>query len=95
MYDRFLSPPPLPKRGDDDINTVYLGVGKVVSGWETVEFELARLYSVLARDPDGPCMREYGEPSVPRYRIEKLARFAEKTHFKLWPSQQAESILTG
>jgi hypothetical protein len=85
-------PPPLPDRGDDNRDTVFLGVGKVMSAWETMEFELSRLYSVLASDPDGDAMRDYGKPTIARLRLDGLWEAAERFFVKS-PSQEREARL--
>lgn len=82
-------PPSLPDRGDDSPDAVFLGVGKVMSGWETIEFELSRLYSVFAGDPDGDAMREYGKPTIARLRLEGLSK-AANSFFVKRPSQERE-----
>jgi hypothetical protein len=66
--------PPLPDHDDQD--AVFLGVGKAMTGWETIEFELSRLYSVLAGDPDGAAMRDYGTPTIARLRLDGLSEKA-------------------
>jgi hypothetical protein len=85
-------PPPLPDRGDDNRDTVFLGVGKVMSAWETMEFELSRLYSVFAGDPDGEVLRDYGKPTIARLRVDGLWDVAEKFFVKS-PSQEREAQL--
>jgi hypothetical protein len=49
-----------------------------MTGWETIEFELSRLYSVFASDPDGDAMRDYGKPYNARFRLEGIAEIADK-----------------
>ena len=61
--------PLLPDQGDDNENDTYLAVGKIISGWETIEFELSRLYSVFERDPDGLCMRNPRQGGHPVDRV--------------------------
>jgi len=97
MSHNWENPPPLPDRGDDDRDAVFLGVGKIMSAWETIEFELSRLYSVFAGDPDGAAMRDYGKPTIARLRLDGLSEMADKFFIKR-PSQDDEgeflSILT-
>jgi hypothetical protein len=81
--------PSLPDRGDDNPDAVFLGVGKVMTGWETIEFELSRLYSVFAGYPDGDAMREYGKPTIARLRLDGLSKAADK-FFVNRPSQDHE-----
>jgi hypothetical protein len=71
-----LEPPPLPDRGDEHRDAIHLGVGRIMTAWETIEFELSRVYSVFAGDPDGDAMRRYGEPTISRLRLDGLAETA-------------------
>ncbi len=83
-------PFPFPYVADDDDRVTLAGVGAVMSAWESVEFEFARLYCIFARDePDGERIREYGTPNIAKLRIENLARFAEQ-FFIRWQNQAAE-----
>lgn len=88
MLDPFAAPA-LPDRGEADPDTIYLEVGKLMSGWEAIEFELSILYSVFVDDPYGESMREYGKKAVPRFRLDALATSAE-THFQRNPNQERE-----
>jgi hypothetical protein len=86
----FWDPPPIPKRGDTDSNRTYLGVGMVISTWETIEFELARLYTVfVGRIDDDLALREYGDPAVFVGRLGELSKAAAQ-FFLLKPHQQYE-----
>lgn len=69
-------PFPFPLAGDPDEKDTYRGVGLVMSSWEAVEFEFARLYSLLVGDPDGPSVRDYGQPQIFRERLDGLSRRA-------------------
>lgn len=60
-----------------------------MSAWETIEFELSRLYSVFASDPDGEAMRDYGKPTVARLRLDGIREKAE-SYFIKSPSQNRE-----
>ena len=44
--------PPFPMRGDDDQDTTFAGVGRVLTQWEMIEVELAQIYGwlVMRRD---------------------------------------------
>jgi len=86
--------PPLPYRGDDDPDAIYLGVGKIMTGWETLEFELSRLYSVFCDDSDGDSMREYGKPTIARLRLDGLSQAADKFFIRK-PSQEIEGEFHG
>src|SRR5262245_12448662 len=54
-------PLPFPTRGDDDEALTHEGVGRVMSAWEAIEFELSRTYSIFESDPDGPSIQDYGK----------------------------------
>ena len=51
-------PPPLAILGDLDPDLTYMGIGRVTSEWERVEFAFARIYSACVGDPDGSSMGE-------------------------------------
>lgn len=70
----------------------YSGVGAALSQWEALEFELARIYSIFAGDPDGEGLREYGEPRIFSLR---LSAFGTKAggYFIRHPNQQTEGEL--
>lgn len=88
MHD-WKSAPPIPDCGDDNPEVIYCAVGKIMTAWETIEFELSRLYSVFVGDPDGEAMREYGAPATARGRLDNLAIAARK-FFVGSPSQEIE-----
>ena len=44
--------PPLPTYGDDNEDETFTAVGRVMTQWESIEFELARLYSTFVGKPD-------------------------------------------
>jgi hypothetical protein len=68
-------PLPFPNQGDTRINKTFRYVGLVVTAWESVEFELARLHSVLVEDPDGASLQElYGAGNIFRDRLSALRR---------------------
>ena len=80
---------PLPVVGDEDPKLTFQGVGMVMTAWESVEFELSRLYSVFASDADGESMRVYGEGKIFRDRINALRGISQKT-FTASPNQNKE-----
>ena len=88
------NPQPFPTHGDEDPEPTFQGVGKVMTAWECLEFELSRLYSVFARDADGPAMRAYGEGKIFRDRVDALRRIAEKKYFVAKPNQTREGCFT-
>lgn len=84
--------PPAPRKGDTIDTATYVGVGRVVSRWESVEFDLSRLYSLFVGDSDGPAMQTYGEPSIFRDRLARLDEGADR-YFAARPSQEHEGTL--
>lgn len=71
-------PLPYPETADGNQNQTYYGVGLIMTMWESIEFEFARLYSILVGDePDGVLMREYGQPRIFRERLKNLNDKAE------------------
>ena len=68
-------PPGFPTQGDLDQDTTYCGVGHVLSQWEAVEIQFARIYSILAGKPyELEPIKEYGEPGIFRERATRLER---------------------
>jgi hypothetical protein len=84
-WDQF----PIPYDGDEDDAHTYEGVGRVMTAWESVEFDLSRLYSIFAGDPDGQVMTEYGQGRIFRDRITALRLIASKW-FLARPNQALE-----
>ena len=83
--------PALPNRGDRDNARTYEGVGRVIDGWESVEFEMSRLYSVMAGHPDDAgLLQRYGSGRIFRDRQAKLQEMADR-YFILQPNQRFES----
>jgi hypothetical protein len=82
--------PPFPKRGDDDEHMTYAHVGRIMTRWESLEFELSRLYSWFdgALD-DTDKMREYGTGRIFRDRADALGRKADQ-FFMQHPDQGRE-----
>lgn len=77
--------PPLPDHGDDDIDSTFAGVGRVLSQWESVELELCVLYALFSRRVDDPVARqEYGKGRIFAERVKPLEDLAEK-----WLQHQA------
>lgn len=66
-------------------------VGRILSRWESIEFELSRLYSCFAGAPDeqGP-VAEYGKGNIFRDRAEILAAGAD-AYFRRNCNQNRES----
>lgn len=74
---------------DDNPDHTYYGVGLVISGWESIEFEFSRLFSVFCNDPDGMSLREYGAGRIFRERLGSLNRKADE-YFTRHPNQHRE-----
>lgn len=83
-------PLPFPTRGDTDDAKTYEGAGRVLSQWESVEFQLSRLYSIFVGDPDGDAMQEYGRGNIFRIRLEALNMVAQR-YFVSHPHQSMEA----
>ena len=86
------NPIPYPQRLDDRRRHTLYGVGLIMSGWESLEFELARIYSFFAEDPDGLSVQtEYGKG---RIFSERLLILREKacSFFIRWPHQDVEGL---
>ena len=87
--------PPLPRNGDPNPNKTYAHVGFIMSRWESLEFELSRLYSLFLGTLDGTeAMRAYGKGRIFPERIDNLAKAAD-THFRILPCQKREGRFSG
>lgn len=85
-------PQPIPESGDDNEETTYGGVGRVISAWSYIEFSLSRLYTLFLGDLDAKDpMNEFGAYSIFRERFNALDR-AACTYFARHPSQAGEAI---
>jgi hypothetical protein len=73
-------PLPFPTRGDDDEGLTYEGVGRVMTAWESIEFELSRTYSIFHGEADGPGIQVYGTGRIFQERL-KLLREAGYRYF--------------
>ena len=82
-------PLPFPTRGDDDDGLTHEGVGRVMSAWEAIEFELSRTYSIFHGEPDGPGIQVYGTGRIFQERL-RLLRVAADRHFCRYPNQPLE-----
>ena len=82
--------PPLPKFGDDNEDVTFTAVGRVMTQWESIEFELARLYSTFVGKPDDySALREYGQGRIFRERLNDIKRAAD-AFFLVSPGQDVE-----
>jgi hypothetical protein len=79
--------PPIPVFGDEDKDETFIGVGMVMSRWESIEMILSVMYSVFALRPgDLETIREYGEPRMFQERLYGL-RNAAREFFTFAPDQ--------
>src|SRR3954447_18571165 len=67
--------PPIPTKGDENNDSTYSAVGRVLTQWERVEVELAHLYACFKGQPTNSLnqIREYGSGTIFRERAQKLA----------------------
>lgn len=84
--------PVLPDKGDEDPDETFKSIGIAISSWESLEFELARLFSVYVNDPDGDAWFSYGEGRIFRERLLNL-RSAAKSYVVRYCSQEHEGDL--
>jgi hypothetical protein len=83
-------PLPLPRDADLDDKATFQGIGRIIDRWERIEFNLARLHSVFAGDPEGnAAMREYGSGRTIRERDAIIRASAEKWFMRM-PNQKRE-----
>lgn len=82
-------PFPIPNAGDEEDARTYEGIGRVVSAWESVEFQLSRIYSIFVGDPDGNAIYDYGKGRIFRDRLTALRQTAA-TRFQTKPDQTME-----
>lgn len=82
--------PPIPKRGDESEDITFAAVGRIMTAWEAVEFELSRLYTWYGGSLDSQAlMAEYGKGSIFRERVAILERKAA-AYFTAHPNQARE-----
>ena len=92
VSDSWDKPFPLPSSGDDNERLTFDGVGRAITAWESVEFELSRLYSIFAGDPDGSAIQEYGRGQIFRERLKSLKEAGERAFIRR-PDQGLEDIM--
>lgn len=85
-------PFPLPTRGDDTSSLTFEWVGRVISQWVHIEFQLGLLYSAMAGRPNhGETVREYGLAGrIFRERLLSLRQMADR-FFVAAPCQKLEA----
>jgi hypothetical protein len=83
-------PFPFPLAGDTDPYDTFSGVGLVMSEWESIEFNLARLYSVfVGQGSRGNAIQDYGKGKIFRERRIGLQAVA-RAYFMKRCDQQLE-----
>jgi ATP-dependent Clp protease protease subunit len=83
--------PSIPQHGEANDSVLFEWVGRLISQWEHVEFNLSRLYTVFAGNPDdGETLREYGKGTIFRERLRGLRECANR-YFIVNPDQYLES----
>ncbi len=87
--------PPFPKRGDDNQDTTFAGVGRVLSQWEMIEVVLSHVYAWLVNRPNEiEATRQYGEGKQSfEQRIKALLVIAD-AYFRWNPHQETEGELS-
>ncbi|MFM9850849.1 MAG: hypothetical protein ACKVP3_27455 [Hyphomicrobiaceae bacterium] len=86
------NPNPFPARLDEQERHTFYGVGLVMSRWESLEFEQARIYSFFAGDPDGLSVQlEYGKGVTFKERLSILRQKA-CSFFIRWCHQDIEGL---
>lgn len=87
LWDR----PPIPKRGDENDDITFSHVGRFMSEWEALEFELSRLYAFFAGTPDSvDLMQVYGTGSIFAERSRMLEQAARAKLKQVADSSQEE-----
>jgi hypothetical protein len=83
--------PPPPQFSDDDVDTTYAGVGRVLSVWETVETELSYIFAIFkGKMWEIEAYDEYyARGKTTRGRLQTVERAANDYFIKA-PSQEAE-----
>lgn len=66
-----------PTRTNSDPNSIFLGVGRIMSIWEGCEYSLSLLYSGFVGFPDGEAISQYGSGAIFRERLRVLSRAAD------------------
>jgi hypothetical protein len=83
--------PSFPPQGDALEDMTYCAVGHVLSRWESVEVQLATLYSVFVEMPyELGAIKQYGDPRIFHERASQLGRAAEQ-RFMRHPNQAVEA----
>jgi hypothetical protein len=86
-------PFPIPVSGDEDFERTLAGVGHVMSAWEAIELNFARIYSVfVGQGSRGKAIQDYGGPRIFRDRRNELQKVSD-AYFVNCPDQTKESEL--
>lgn len=83
--------PPFPEHGDEDPDDTYKTVGRSLSEWEGLEYQLSHLYAQFIGQPARiSVMRQYGAGRIFADRMAALKRVAEAFFIRL-PNQDTEA----
>lgn len=90
--------PPMPEKGDEDINTTYASVGRALSAWERFESHLAFMFiKFLNLNPRGdvaPAIRAFGVISSYRNRIDLIRTASQAFMHSTQPPEGLEEQLS-
>jgi hypothetical protein len=78
-------------RGEESQLPLYVAVGRFISEWETLEYRLSRLHSLLLGYPRGDAIGEYGAGKIFRERFDILKREVDR-HFMAHSNQELEAM---
>jgi hypothetical protein len=82
--------PPVPAKGDDDINITYASIGRALSKWEEFEEQLSYAFAIFCGGADEstePAQRAYGSVIAFRGRSD-IIRSAAEAYFHLNPNEE-------
>ncbi|MFM9938862.1 MAG: hypothetical protein ACKVP7_05135 [Hyphomicrobiaceae bacterium] len=76
LHPPFWDRPPPERRGDIDVDDIYVAVGRALSEWSMVEIALGRLYAALDGTPAQLAWNIYAAERDPRARQARLSEAA-------------------
>lgn len=83
--------PPIPEHGDENADDTYKMVGRSLSEWEYLEYQLSHVYAqVVGKATSIAAMREYGAGNIFALRLRGLETAVEGFFIKT-PHQEAEA----
>lgn len=80
LYPTYWERPAPGRRGDIDVDDIYIAVGRALSEWSMVEIALGRLYAALDGAPPQAAWGLYAAERDPRARLARLSE-AASNHF--------------